>query len=231
MENRIYYIHESFAPPEDCLGRIIIQPSEEEAWDEFGDYIWDEYKGEEELEKTDGKMYLLPIETDKDIHTDDIDFDKIKYVGERSFCIPPHAPDCYDGMVTRMRHEWNEDLTKQLEKSEWEECIDYEVPCIYCKIVKIFRVGESPINGTSKITPVRYEFDRLLKGDKIQIREVEKHIKKPKLKNNARICGTCVLDGEEVTLFYADKNEDAISMAEYIWHDQYENYGEKNSLY
>lgn len=214
MEEKSYYIHDSGFEPSDGMG-IAITKSEEGAWKEFGEYLWDLHKGTEELTRINGKMHVLP--SGFDTYEDDIesiDLKKCDFVSTRSFCIPPHAPECYNGYMRKDRHEWDEDIKIQHNKSEWYGCIDYSIPCRHCNIMKIIRVGKVPINGVSKITPVRYETRPLLQFCGTIITSEPKQVRMPKLEDNTRICGVCTLGDEEVELFYADEDKDAIAMAE-----------------
>lgn len=216
MEEKSYYIYESDYEPTDGTG-IISTNSIEGAWEEFGDYLWNYFKGTDTLYRFYGTMYQLPPDMDAfETDVDNIDITKCTLMSTKSFCIPPHAPKCYNGRLTRDSHEWNEDLTKPLEKSEWEGCLDYSIPCKYCNISKTIRVGEVPINGNSKITPVKYDTRSLLHGEKIITSEPKSNFKVPELSNNTRVCGVCAVGDEEVFLFYADDDKDAILMAEWL---------------
>ena len=214
MEDKSYYIYETFTNPQyDGEGRIFTVETEEEAWKKFGEYIWDHYKGSLELCRIYGNMYLLPSGMNQfETEISDIDLKKCKFMSTKSFCVPPHAPRCY---ATGDRHSWDENLATPLEKSEWEGCLDYSIPCKHCNILKIIRVGEIPINGRSKVTPVRYEPRPMLHGEIMIVSEPKMNLP-PKLKDNVRICGVCEIEDEEVHLFHADSDEDAITIAEWI---------------
>ena len=226
----IYFSHDTeYDPKKDPgLGRLHFVHNEEQAWDDVGDSMWEWWKGDDDdnVIRRYASLYTMPpdADDDDDICPDVVKIGRCKYVGTRSFCISPHAPECNNSMVISSQHRWNESSAKDIGDSEWKGCRDMAVPCSQCDILKIIQISNESINNTSKQTTVRYEPKSVLEHASVMIvakPKEPKHVKSQK--KHSRICGAFQLFGDDVILFRADYDDMAIRIAESRLRNSYYN--------
>ena len=228
-----YYSHDTENSIDDIgLANMHFEDNESDAWRDVGDLLWEWWKGDsEEVVRRYVALYEIPSDVDFDDIDGTADITKCKYVGTRSFCIPPHAPACFNGMVSTREHSWNEDRSTDIKDSEWNGCCDMSVPCSQCDVLKIIRVSDEPINNTSKQTIVRYEQKPVLEEAGLMIvSEPREHKNVKSRKSHTRVCGVCNLMNDNVTLFKADDNDLAVEIAKSILRNSYYSSSKKTSF-